>query len=105
MESCLTPCSERSRMERLEDKIDRIHDMLSQSREMIVRLEGLPEKVEQHDRQIIQLIIQSEIATSFATKKQLNVTISIALLSIVASASPLLFKLLMSLFKAINVGS
>lgn len=84
-------------MERLESKIDKICDAVSDVRVSIGKLEKVPNKIEEHDKSISKLESKTKVYDALATRKSVILANSIAIAALIVSSFPWLFKVIQKL--------
>jgi len=92
MEACII-CSEKERMERLEAKIDKLCDAITDIKVSLGRLDGTREKIETHEKEINDLKSKTKIYDALATRRSVMLAHSLAIAALIVSALPWVYKL------------
>lgn len=93
METNCLICSEQERMQRLETKIDKMFDAVTDVRVSLGKLEGTKDKLEQHEQKIQELEKKTRVYDALATRRSVIMAYIISIAALLISALPFLMNL------------
>ena len=81
-------CSEHDRMQRVEAKIDKVCDAITDIKVSLGKLEGTRDKLEIHDQEIQELKSKTRVYDALATRKSVIVSYLLAITALALSTFP-----------------